>query len=254
MIELQFVDYARLRSYAEQIGRRNHWIPSFSGTLGLTGPSVSATFERQQVSKVHEQLNAVRKYLQKERLVTYDLQEHDGTEAPFSEETLRLHNVYIAPTGDHPLLKNGLSLWVSDQLQRHVYGVGLLLLIEQFPLPDEHSARHITGGTLLQVLRDEFACYEVTAEREDFGPPLAGYEIGPCWDGRKLARLRTDLNIPEIPGIELDTLAALQKFGARIGPSKTVTVLYRARASFIELPGNISRTTIGYPIAIWLSL
>jgi hypothetical protein len=254
VIELQFVDYARLQSYAEQIGRRNRWVPSFSGTLGLTGPSVSATFERQQLSKVHEQLNAVRRYLEKERLVDYDLQADRGGEAPFSEETLSLRNVYIAPSGDHPLLKNGLSLWISDQLQRHAYGVGLLLLIEQFPLPDEHSARYITGGTLLKLLRDEFVRYELTAGREDSVPPLAEYETGSWPDGRKLATLRTDLDIPEIPGIEWDALAALKSFGARVGPAKTLTVLYRARLSIRLMHGSISPATIGYPIAIWLSL
>jgi hypothetical protein len=61
----------------------------------------------------------------------------------------------------------------------------------------------------------------------------------------------TDFQFPKVPGIGVDARQALAMFGARIGPPKMATVLYRVRATFMEPDREFSITTIGYPIAIW---
>jgi hypothetical protein len=114
------------------------------------------------------------------------------------------------------LLKNGLSLWISDKPDARFNEPGLLLLIEHFPLPDEPSIRAFSGYTLLSMIR-----------------------------------IVTEEGFPEVPEIGANTRQALEAFGALIGPPKTATVLYRVRTTFAEEKRDYSITTIGYPIAIW---
>ena len=170
--------------------------------------------------------------------------------SPFTKETISLRSVYIAPIGDHPLLKNGLSLWISSP---H-YDLGILLLIEHFPLPDnDRSTGLMSGGTLLESLRDAYESYVITPDSN--ASLLPGYKIIGSNDNRKFAAVRSELEMPDIPGINVDTLTALQKFGAHLGPPKTLTALYRVRSRFVEHTRRGSaHTTIGYPIAIWLDL
>ena len=236
MFELLYVDHDRLQSYVEQSGGRSRRVPSFSGALGLSGPSVGVTWTRPELSKIHEQIGTVRAYLARQKLLSYqrpseqdrwDLGkarylEPEGDQSPetrqdllalFREETLELQSVYLPPNED-PLLKNGLSLWISDQYPE----LGLLLLIENFPLPDQPWAIAISGYTLLTMVNREF---------------------------------RGSVQFPNVPGIGRNPRQALEMLGARIGPPKMVTVLYRVRATFAEEERGFSLTTIGYPIAIW---
>jgi hypothetical protein len=169
MIEILFADYPRLQTYAEQVGRRPRLIPNFSGTLGLTGPSISVTFSQQDPSKAYEQLNVVRRYLHKKGLVraTYN---QPAAELQFCEETIDLRHVLIPPKVNHPLLKNGLSVWISDYLEIDAERHDLLFLIEHFPLPDILSAGYVSGWTLLAMLRQEFSWYPIPAEHENVMP------------------------------------------------------------------------------------
>jgi hypothetical protein len=241
VIELLYVDHERLQSYAEQTGRRSRWVPSYSGTFGPSGPSVGATWTRQELSKVHEQLGAVRKYLARKELVDY--QRPGAHEVPFREETLELQSVYIPPSGNHPLLKNGLTLWISDSPETGRNKPGLLVLIEQFPLPDEPSAKFLTGFTILGMLREEFGA---VALRDEFNLVVPDeFKIVVVGGDFKVAVLRDEIVFPE------DVLRELETFGARMGPPKTVAALYRMRATFMDAHRGSSLTTVGYPIAIW---
>jgi hypothetical protein len=71
MYELMYVDRDRLKSYAEQSGYRPRRVPSYTGALGMTGPSVGAAWTRPELSKIHEQLEAVRAFLVHEGLLSY---------------------------------------------------------------------------------------------------------------------------------------------------------------------------------------
>jgi hypothetical protein len=261
MIELLYVDHERLRSYAEQTGGRSRRVLSYSGTFGLSGPSVGVTSTRPELSKVHEQLDAVRKYLAHEKLVAYwPPRSHDptflketflearGEPLLFREETRELQSIYVPPSGNHPLLKDGLSLWFSGPSIYSGLGLlGLLVLIEQFPLPDEPSVRTLTGYTLLALLSDDFRFVSLP---DEFELP-DDYRLYVAEDGeRKYAVLTDGLTLPKVPEMGVDTRQALKMLGARIGPPKNATVLYRVRATFMERHRD-SVTTVGYPIAIW---
>ena len=252
-MEFLYVDHERLQSYAEQTGRRSRRVLSYSGTFGLSGPSVGATSTRPELSKVHEQLDAIRKYLTREKLIgsqrpaAGDIFSREG-EVIFREETLQLQSVYVPPTGDHPLLKNGLSLWISDPPEVQERGPGLLLLMEQFPLPDQPSVRNISGYTLLSLLDDEFRFVRLPNE---FDLPGDFELYVPEYAEQKYAVLPDGLKVPNIPGIGGNTRQALKMLGARMGPLKSAAVLYRVRAMFMEAERDYSVTTVGYPIAIW---
>jgi hypothetical protein len=239
MLEILYVDRDRLQSYAEQSGRRSRLVPTYSGGIGLSGPSAGVSLTRPELSKVHEQIEAVREYLTRQKLLSHqrpteearwDIEEPDLDQPPetrddrhalFREETVELQSIYIPPHEDEPLLKAGLSLWISDQPEVHRLEPGLLLLIGNFPLPDTPATEVISGYSLLSMLSDA-----LSPEGERVRPP-------------------------NIPGIGADTRQALKMFGARIGPPKLATALYRVRATFNETERNYSITTVGYPIAIW---
>lgn len=58
------------------------------------------------------------------------------------------------------------------------------------------------------------------------------------------------LGLPNLPGIGANPVEALKALGARVGPPKMCSALYRVRATFAESARQFSLTTVGYPIAI----
>ena len=107
----------------------------------------------------------------------------------------------------------------------------------------------MSGYTLLGVLSDEFSFVHLPDEFEL--PDDFKLYVG---EERKYAVLRDEVERLEVPGIGADIREALGMFGAHIGRAKRAAVLYRVRATFAERERHFSRTTVGYPIAIWQDL
>ena len=120
------------------------------------------------------------------------------------------------------------------------------MLLEQFPLPDEPSAKYLTGYTLLEMVYEEFGAVEL---RNEFDLAIPDeFEIVVVGGNSKYAKLRKEIKI------SMDTIRALETLGAHTGPPKRVTTLYRMRTTFMDANRGRSLTTVGYPIAIWQEL
>ena len=106
-----------------------------------------------------------------------------------------------------------MALWIAPEEGAGHSEPDVLVLIQQFPLKDEPFARTVSGFSLFSAEADK-------------------------------------LGIPSVPGIGANPFHALTAFGARTGPPKMCSVLYRIRATFAEPARGYSITTVGYPIVI----
>lgn len=232
LVELLYVDLARLESYHQQLRARPKHVPTFSASIGLAGPQVGATWSAlDSASALVPRIEEVRECLARRGILSCSRpSEQDRWDlgrpleelpeaaqadlwAIFREEVVELRTVVLEPRLSDPFLKNGLVLWIAVEEAAEHLRPDVLLLIQQFPLDDEPFARTVSGFSLL-------------------------------------AREADKLALPTVPGIGANPIEALKLLGAWVGPPKLCSALYRVRATFAEPQRQYSLTTVGYPIVI----
>jgi hypothetical protein len=227
--EYLYVDRRRLDSYVEQIagGGTYDRIPTYTASLGLTGPSVEVSSGAQPRDfLVHEKIDRLVDHLRRGGFVAEGRRGTDlgEPEAGFRLETCTAARALLPPA------PGSLAIWISeppdDQPSDEYREVGRLYLIEDFRGCDFEGAGHVSvsGYTALEMLLED----------EGVRPSLAA------------TPLRRDM-AAEFGARPLELVARLD---GRVAAPRRIRTLYRVRASFAEMHADFARVTIGYPIFV----
>jgi hypothetical protein len=234
LVEYLYVDGARLDAYFEQLSGPVTFekVPTFGGSLGMTGPSVSASqaAHGREFTR-HEKLIALVDHLNENGYLGAGRpgdEERWQTEQVFRSETCRATRVLI-PDDQTPL-----ALWICDPPANpdpREPPTGFLYLIEDFRPADQVGTSHIaiSGYSALTMLLQELD-----------GPSLKRALIGvPSEEGAATLFSRRPLELVE-------------KLGGKVGEPRTIKALYRLRATLADEDSEpmYSMVAIGYPIAI----
>jgi hypothetical protein len=242
LAEYLYVDEERLNSYFEQISPPVAYdkVPVWRAALKLTGPEADATQARlgRQFTR-QEKILALLDYLRTGGLLRnqrlgdrerWALNARDW-EAPFVIESIRATRVLIPPhqgTSKFP----GLTMWISvANPQSREDEQGSLYLLESFPKADSSPYTYTSYSALAMLLQD------VEELRESvLGRPLDLEEPTERLDKQ----------------FSSDPVTLLTGLGARAGATRSITSLYRIRATLNDRYSKpqFSITTIGYPIFV----
>jgi hypothetical protein len=232
LAEYLFVDDARLDTYFQQISAPVAYdkIPSYQGTIGLTGPAITAGSQQHQRDFTrHEKVQAVLDYLQRGGFVASSRvgEDHWTTQSVFRFETCHGARA-VLPV---PNAERGLAIWIcdppDDQAREESHSaMGRLYLVEDFRGADFDGPYHqaVSGySALLMMLEDR-----------DFQPAM------------EQAGLRFD----HAEAFAVSPLELVGDLGGKVGGARTIRTLYRIRDTLNEQHAEFSVVTIGYPIVI----
>lgn len=231
LIEYLYVDGARLDHYFEQISGPVTFekVPTFGGSVALTGPSVSAsqTAHGREFTR-YEKIVALEAHLSKGGYLGTDrpeLMRSHGTEPVFRSEICKATRALI-PNDQAPL-----ALWICDPPDvQDAKGLipGPLYLIENFRSADTDWSVIKSPYSALRMLGDSLenpALEPALRSSPDEGDPDELFSRQP---------------------FEL-----IEKLGGKVADPRTIKVLYRVRATLRDAyrsGGTV--VAIGYPIVI----
>ena len=243
LLEYLYVDTPRVDAYLEQFAAPVAYdkVPTWKAGISFTGPEVGVSQDRYPRTRTtHEKVDLLLNHLRKTdqmsegRAGPADLDKYEvHGPKPFRLETCTSTRAFLVsnvrPTAPQPQM----ALWYSEPLAR---GTGSLLLMEDFA-GDDRPAQFRVGTpcsalfNLMQEMHDQL--------RETIIDP----------DATRSRDVETAIRFT--PGVT----EVLRQLGARLGPARNITTLYRVRALFSEDYEGTSRRqiatgTIGYPIFI----
>lgn len=231
LVEYLYIDTKRVDAYFEQISAPVTFekVPTFGGSLGISGPSVSASqAAHARHFTNHEKVTALTDYLTEGGYL--------GTSRPGDLEYLPTAQIFRSEIcqGTRVLIPNGdqyLPLWICDPLDspQPVRPVGSLYLIEDFRQADYDGTDHkaVSSFSALTMLVEEVG-----------EPDLA---IGPgAWDNEASRHF------------SMQPFELVERLGGTVGSSRTIETLYRIRATLADRDSipSFATVTIGYPIVI----
>lgn len=230
LAEYLFLDRLRIARYFQQLSAPVQYdkVPVWKVALGITGPTVEASQDRSgREFTFQEKLETVLKHLRTEGLLCSSRQSlytGHSDEQPFVEETITARRVRV------PNKEQDILLWVSPSPEAPEsfgnFKLGALFLIEDFQGEDSRQNMYSSYSSLWLL------AHELPQDSE---PTLALRKKSGTVEER-FAR---------------DPLGVLKSLGAKLGPERRVTSIYRTRASCVDMEGPVSfLTTVGYPLVV----
>jgi hypothetical protein len=231
LIEYLFVDETRLDSYFQQISGPTalDTVPTFGGTLSLTGPSVSGGIQKNpRPFTRHEKIEALLTYLRAEDQLASQRVDSIGPGAKvFRLESCRATQAVLAL----PNSERSLTIWVCGaprtKSHQHRHQPGRLYLIEDFRGSDYPGGEH--------EARSSYTALMMMLEDPDIGARVSDAGFDPRAHTEAFAAHPVEL---------------IKQLGGEIGLERPIRVLYRVRATLAEGLEDFTVATIGYPIVI----
>lgn len=235
--EYLYIDGTRLTSYLEQIQAPVTYdkVPLWKVGLSLIGPNVEGAQSRvARPLTQEERLQSVISHLENKRAL---LKSRPGPgcnkKLKFCLETFQATRYAFFGTKVLEQSVPSFHLWVAtDEIITNGVEVRLFL-IEDFRRSDEERVATLSGYSALRLMADEL-------------PALSS--LVPASDTQQEERILGHQMLDDTDGF-------LQSLGGHKTGSRSITCLYRIRATCIDAPkpGNSARRrfVLGYPIAIW---
>jgi hypothetical protein len=241
IIEYLYIDHNRLNSYFEQISNPQNVGRVLNYEVGLKPlpfAEIKTNVHLREYT-TYEKIKKLMEYLKENDLIATkipyprDLNQRAAKNKIFATGQFEANRIFIPPNEKIDNF-NGLAIWYSSfdkETTADPYTINSdrsLFLLEDFPRSDRDGFGLFSSYSIFNIL-----CNDLQSE----------LDMTVLSDGDQNNKENQELKW-------IDPMTSLKKLGAVIGAKRKIWVLFRIRASFIELHKLRSERIFGYPIVI----